>query len=492
MSKLNKDILFLIFEEFQDDSKSLFSCLMVNKLWCETVLPILWKNPWRYNAIDYNNKNYLFATIASCLSDDIKEFLIDQGIYLPSISSRPLLFDYLSFCRSINIKIINTLISIGSSLLSFPYNQFILQQEFYGLFMKKCPELKYFDMRSIKHQIFYFPEARTRLESLCELGCDTSIESSYFYGLARICQYIQRLIIYYVKPKDVHGIAKLIEVQKNLKYFEWNDDFEGSDYFADEHYKIIFYELGKKADTLNHLILFFIHDFDDFDHAIMINLLTLRKLKTLIINEFCFNNSSILKLLILNDLEILEIRYIKLSGASIIIENTGGNLKEISLSPHNFLIYEGNFTQDSLTLIRVVQENCPLIEYLTLIILPSKNHFIEFEKLLKVCQKLKSLLLVLPTENFLENGEGILNILIRSAPFNLKEIRFIEHSKFSIESLKDFLENWKRCKLTILTSNTNYEGEDYKELINKYKNDGVIKDFRCESIENVENLHFKI
>ena len=79
MAKLNKDILFLIFEELQVDSKSLFSCLMVNKICCETVTPILWRNPWCYD-INYSNKNYLFMIIASYLSDDIKEFLTRQGI----------------------------------------------------------------------------------------------------------------------------------------------------------------------------------------------------------------------------------------------------------------------------------------------------------------------------------------------------------------------------------------------------------------------------
>src|SRR5277367_70683 len=98
MTKLNKDILFLLFEELQNDSNSLFSCLMVNRLWCETVIPILWKNPWRYNS----NNSYLFATIAFYLPDDIKEFLTRP---LPQISHQSLLFDYLSFCRSININI---------------------------------------------------------------------------------------------------------------------------------------------------------------------------------------------------------------------------------------------------------------------------------------------------------------------------------------------------------------------------------------------------
>src|SRR3984957_9177190 len=111
MFKLNKDILFLLFEGLQEDSKSLFSCLMVNRLWCETVIPILWRNPWRYD-IDYSNKSYLFATIALYLPDDIKEFLTRQGIQF-SMLHQSLLFDYLSFCRSININIMSDIISIG-------------------------------------------------------------------------------------------------------------------------------------------------------------------------------------------------------------------------------------------------------------------------------------------------------------------------------------------------------------------------------------------
>jgi hypothetical protein len=489
MFKLNKNTLFLIFEELQDDSRSLFSCLMVNKLWCETVVPILWRNPWRYN-INYSNNSYLFSIIVSYLSDDIKKFLMRQGIQLLSIPYQLLLFDYLSFCRSININIINIIISIGSSLA---YNQFLLQQEFYNLFMKKF-QLKYLDMRSIKHQIFYFPEAKTRLESLYELKCDTSIDSSYFYGLARLCQYIQRLIIVNAIPKSNYGIAKLIEVQKNLKYFEWIDNFN-NEYFTDP-YKEIFLELEKKADNLNHLKLFFKY-YDSFNYILMQRLLPkLHKLKTLIINEFSFINENLLKTLVYNDLEILNIDFITIEETSIIIENSGGHLKMVSIRPYDFIYYEVNFNEVSLNFIRKIYENCPLIEYLSLAFLPSKEHFIEFEKLLNVCQSLKSLLLI--TSNYytretkekkLENGEEILKVLIKSAPTNLREIRFFNDFKFSLKALKEFLKSWKGCALTIITSDTIYEGEDYKELINKYKNDGVIKDFKCESLENI---HFKI
>ena len=39
MLKLNIDVLYLIFQEFQDDRKTLHSCLLVNKTWCEIIVP---------------------------------------------------------------------------------------------------------------------------------------------------------------------------------------------------------------------------------------------------------------------------------------------------------------------------------------------------------------------------------------------------------------------------------------------------------------------
>src|ERR1044072_6887655 len=237
MSKLNKDILFLLFEEFQDDSQSLFSFLMVDRLWCETVIPILWRNPWKYNNINYHHKSSLYYIITSYLSDNVKEFLTGLGIQLPPISPQSLLFDYLSLCRSVNMKVINDIIAVGSPST---YNQFLFQQEIYSLFIKKCPEFKYLDMRLIQHQIFYFPEAKVRLNSICELTCENSIDSSYFYGLAYLCQKIKKLIIINAYAKANHGIVKLIEVQENLKYFEWRDypwEYGG---FREDPYKEVF------------------------------------------------------------------------------------------------------------------------------------------------------------------------------------------------------------------------------------------------------------
>uniref|UniRef100_U9T9D3 F-box domain-containing protein n=1 Tax=Rhizophagus irregularis (strain DAOM 181602 / DAOM 197198 / MUCL 43194) TaxID=747089 RepID=U9T9D3_RHIID len=483
MAKLNKDILFLIFEELQEDSKSLFSCLMVNRLWCETVVPILWRNPWCYKGINYRNKNSLFIIISHYLIDDIKEFITIQRIQLPSYSNQSLLFDYLSFCRSINVDTINNIISIGSSL---PYNQFFMQQEFYSLFMRKCPELKYFDMKSIKHQIFYFPEAMVRLESLCELQCDTIIDSSYFYGLSQLCQYIQRLLIINNDSKPNHGIIKLIEVQKKLKHFEWDDDFD--DDFTDyDPYEELILTLEKKAESLNYLRIIFLYSYD-YDHILLQDILSkFNKLKVLIIGDYTpFNEEQLekLKIQVYCKLEVLNIEQNKLSVISSIIENSGGCLKKVLFSPYNIKCERFNFNEDSLiNFIRKIYENCPSIEYLSIAFSPLKEHFIELEKLLKICKNLKSLLLVVifdnekdTYENSLKNGEELLNILIRSAPTNFKEIRFCHRFKFSLEILEEFLEKWRgRHAISLFT--TEYLGI-YKELTNKYKRDGVIKEYK--------------
>ncbi|UZO20499.1 uncharacterized protein OCT59_012922 [Rhizophagus irregularis] len=250
--------------------------------------------------------------------------------------------------------------------------------------MRKCPELRSYD-------------------SICELNCNTSVGSTYFYGLSQCCQNIQRLNIVNIDISPNDGIVKLIEVRKNLKYFEYL-------------------------------------------HSSNLNVI------------------------------------------SSIIENCGGRLKKILFRPYDLKEIRRDFkNSNTLNFIRKVYENCPLIEYLSIVLLPSKEHFNEFEKLLKICKNLKYLWLgklsinrIESLEEITENGGTLLKIFINSAPTNLKELRFFEEFKFSLENLEEFLGKWKGCPFSILTCDSLYESEDYKKLIDKYKNNGIIKEFRYE------------
>ncbi len=500
MSKLNKDILFLLFEELQNDSRSLFSCLLVDRLWCETAIPILWRDPWCYeDNINYQKKSSLYHIITFFLPDDIKEFLTSQEIQLSPISNQSPLFDYLTFCRSINMNVIKNIISLGSFST---YNQFLLQQEIYSLFMRKFSEIKYLNMKSIEHQIFYFPEAKTCLESLCELTCDISIASVHFFGLAHICKHIQRFIIINTITIDSNtnvydGIIKLIEVQKNLRYFEWKDDFSNLEYFNfEDMIKETFLALEKKADTLNHLVISF-YQYDNFFSYIPrpepMNLSKFHKLKTLKINAPAFEFDDQLRKSVYQNLEVFQTNdYIDYSTVNSIIKNSGGHLRKILIKGNGFDDYywrddDGDYPNFS----RTIYENCRLIEYLPLVFLSS--NFVEFEILLKTCQKLKVLSifmihmgeenkLKLDEEKLLEYGEKLSKALIEFASNNLRKIKFSQYDfKLSSKTLEFLLENWRgRNVLSIITSDLDYEKEEYVNVINKYKNDGVVKDFRCE------------
>src|SRR5438034_4068147 len=104
MSKLNRDVLYFIFESFQDDKKTLHTCLLINKTWCEIIVPILWRNPWKF--LKKEKEKMLFNIIISHLSDELKNNLKIQSNnnnILINSYKRPL-FNYIRFCRHLNLK----------------------------------------------------------------------------------------------------------------------------------------------------------------------------------------------------------------------------------------------------------------------------------------------------------------------------------------------------------------------------------------------------
>src|SRR6266480_7472818 len=108
MPKLNKDIIFLILEELQNDRKSLYSCLMVNRTWCETTVPILWKNPLKF--CPTKDKRKLFNVMLLYLSEKSRDILRNQEIDIfTELHQRPL-FNYISLWRYLNLSILDNMI----------------------------------------------------------------------------------------------------------------------------------------------------------------------------------------------------------------------------------------------------------------------------------------------------------------------------------------------------------------------------------------------
>src|SRR3954470_8284947 len=79
MSKLSIDILSIIFEELEKENSTLYSCIFVNREWCQITIPFLWKNPWKriddYQNNGANKYKILFKCFLMMMPKESKEFL---------------------------------------------------------------------------------------------------------------------------------------------------------------------------------------------------------------------------------------------------------------------------------------------------------------------------------------------------------------------------------------------------------------------------------
>ena len=83
--------------------------------------------------------------------------------------------------------------------------------------MNKC-SIEYLSPIDMKHPIYQFSGAKTSLSNLFELSCNSyEKEQSFFYELAQICRSIEKIYIEHWGI-DNPGLAKLIEMQKQIKY----------------------------------------------------------------------------------------------------------------------------------------------------------------------------------------------------------------------------------------------------------------------------------
>src|SRR5256885_16720269 len=96
MSQLPTDCLNEIFEYLEGDGATLHSCLLVNRLWCEVSVRILWRSIRNYN------------TLIACLPNESKEILYQNRIITSaSAASNPPIFNYASFCKVLSISQVN-------------------------------------------------------------------------------------------------------------------------------------------------------------------------------------------------------------------------------------------------------------------------------------------------------------------------------------------------------------------------------------------------
>ncbi|RGB38675.1 hypothetical protein C1646_755371 [Rhizophagus diaphanus] len=214
MFKLNRDVLYLVFEELQNDNKTLYSCLLVNKIWCEIIVPILWKNPWKCQ-----KEELLFNVIMLHLSDESRNNLRNNDFNFLTNSyqkyQKPL-FDYISFCRHLHLNAIKRMINNNNKYENTKKSMDI-QYEIFKLFINKNTKFTHLYIpKQFDYQIHLIPGADQCFSELEYLFCQTSINENILIGLTDICRSIKAIKLFV----DNNYIIKVLSFFVNIKSLE--------------------------------------------------------------------------------------------------------------------------------------------------------------------------------------------------------------------------------------------------------------------------------
>ncbi|GBC10638.1 hypothetical protein RclHR1_00980015 [Rhizophagus clarus] len=221
--QLPADCLNKIFEFLEKDKVALHSSLLVNRLWCEVSVTILWRNIWIVidNSFDDQHRlkveSSILKTLIACLPNESKTHLNENGILNSTQISKTTLFNYASFCKVLSINNIDQMI-----VNTFKdQKKHLLTEEIIKMFMKRISSLKELSIyannsNNLNLSILNYPETKDCLTKLSKLSCNSNIKSDFFDKLSQICNNIQTLTIEF---NDIisNDLKNLISSQNNLK-----------------------------------------------------------------------------------------------------------------------------------------------------------------------------------------------------------------------------------------------------------------------------------
>ncbi|PKY50776.1 hypothetical protein RhiirA4_467422 [Rhizophagus irregularis] len=485
MSKLNKDVISLILKELYDMRNTLYSCLLVDRTWYEMTVPILWKNPFRFH-LKEKAHIIIINVILSYLPEESRVNLRNQGIELINTYQQPLL-NYISFWRYLNLAVLEKMIETFVTDTNINQSKIhIIGLEIMNIFNRNT---KFYFLCNYSRYNF---TSGTELcfSELVYLRCTSTQDSSILAGrLAILNTSIKKLnfdILYFSTHNC--GIIKLIEGQKNLNEVKFYNKYLVT--LKEYIVRPLEEALIKCADTIQYLKIDWKPVTKLFSH--LVNLISLE------IHAFCHKNWNHLEKISLPHLKYLKAHYVPSKILASLIENTKGNLIEISI------IYDQS-DDDEGRLIHAIYQNCPNLNYLKLSLF--SENFSEFENLLINCQILNGLEIFCVHDNQI-NWKILFEILTRSTPISLFKFKFIystfnSYLNIDLESLNLFLDNWKdrsSMLLQIFSSGSmlNVEQKQHllklEDLLQKYKTKGVIKNYNTNNFgsEDFEWIQCKL
>jgi hypothetical protein len=470
--KLPADCLNEIFEYLEKDKVALHSCLLVNRLWCEVSVRILWRNVWIAKPFTFGRRRLkekpaILNTLIICLPNTSKTYLVEKGILNSTQITNTPLFDYVSFCKVLSIH------AIGQMIVDVFKNQKYLAKEIIKMFMKKNTSLKklsYYtnNSKTVNLSFLRYPGAKDCLRNLSKLSCNSNVKPAFFYKLSQICHNIQSLTIEF-KSSISAGLKDLISSQNSLKYLSLSQTYGIIDF------TVIVPSLLKHS---NSLIKLKIYGSEYYRNRPLSFVTKLTNLRELVLSRCYFDElNNKLQYVIFPHLQVLKFPHSYPDDNILIkfLENNGKNLKEFYVM--------SNYESDSLNL--AIAELCPNLK--SLFTLFKFDKIESLKSILNNCQQLESI----GTQYYygsLDEKE-ILETLAKYSPKSFHRLKLINYSdtKLVPEDLEEFFINWNnrvpQRSLSFIIKGWNNLGnkEGYMGVFEKYKELGIISKFDISS-----------
>jgi len=467
--QLPADCLNEIFE-YLDDEVIFNSCLLVNHLWCEVSVQILWKNIRNYN------------TLIACLPNKSKEILSKNKIIISTTTSKPPLFNYVPFIKNLSIN----------EIIDNVKKDIVIQEIFKMLMsqtslkrLDRCYPHYNLNNHFLSNTPFTYPGAIDCLKNLTELNCYSNFHSESLYQLSQTCHNLQSLKIYF-QESITDGLEDLISVQQNLKYL-----------CLDMRYYDKNLTITKLPNTLIKLDLF-----GKDNCTIPLSFIAkFTNLQEIGLGFGFYNNNCFEKLqyAIFPQLHTLKFMrdYPKDKKLAKFIENNGRSLEKL---------YFEDCYKTSILLNSAIAKFCSNLKSLYTTFINDKDESETLKVILNNCQQLESIKIVyddyfadyyhgMGEYYFCLTEERLLEIVAKYSPKSFYKLKIYyeygAHSKLFSEKLESFFINWTNRipqKPVSLITISEYNSKSFvvKEenikVIEKYIKLGVIKKFKTKEV----------
>ncbi|RIA80453.1 hypothetical protein C1645_882157 [Glomus cerebriforme] len=473
MPILIKDILYLIFEELENDKKTLRSCLSINKTWCEMIVPVLWKNPWKY--LKSGKGKLLLKVIISHLSDKSRNDLIQRFNFLKNLYQKPL-FDYISYCKILNFNEIKKIIHTIDEKSDIP----IIENAIINLLINKNTKFTHLYIPHLfNHQLHLIPGADHCFSELQFLHCNTNIEDNVLIGLTKACKSIKELELSIEKECNNYKIVKLVEIPKKLSNI----------HLLIKHYSKIDEPF---CNVLENTLIQHVNSIQYFTitgQPTTEILSSFVNLKSLELDDGCRRTKwNCIENLSLPFLQILNVKGIPIEVLTKLIENTNGSLIELKINDVCHSEINNN------KIIQAIYKNCSKLKYLKLLF--KYKNILELEKVLINCQDLNGLYInidLFDDNLHLEDidWKHLFKILTNSSPVDLFKFKFFHFNETpDLKSLKSFFDNWKGRNPMLLQFNKIQNKLGYIDLFENYKKKGIIKKYDTLIVDTFDDFEW--